>query len=590
MKKTVCFLLVLILLTGILSACGEDGPAPAGPVYGERGEVRRSPLGELAPAADAQTVLTALSSAGQRESDRWQTEDPEAPATGAQLALCTDAGDTVVTDGSHIYMLDSYGLVAVSAAGASSAVRSYTKVERAGERWGDRLYLWQNRIAILWNTVAWDDEDEAPEGVETRIVLLDLSDPAAPKQFSALAVEGSLVEACLMDGTLCVVTQKTLLSLPKAEEAETILPKLRENDRTMTLQAGELYLCPDPGKAALTVAAAVRMEDGRFVDALGFTDGTEAVCVEGQDLLLARTRWKEEASAPRQESPYTVVDYKTAAETEIKRLRLDEAGLTLNEGCVLYGALADPGAMDLRDGKLRVAAQVDERSFSVYTDDAHGWTNAQNSSHLAESQLAILDQNLDAVGALAKLGGETGLSACRFLRCNAWITAGDTLTLADLSDPLNPKLCGSFSAGGETLLLRDWGADAALALSLPAGDGRLKLTVYDFSTPASPRVLGSLETEALPAGDLTARGALFADPASGLIGWSALGNGGAEYRLFRWNGTKFEDKGAFALDYTPDDTRGLLLNGVLYLCSPAQVCVTDPESMKLLATVSNAVG
>ena len=40
----------------------------------------------------------------------------------------------------------------------------------------------------------------------------------------------------------------------------------------------------------------------------------------------------------------------------------------------------------------------------------------------------------------------------------------------------------------------------------------------------------------------------------------------------------------------PGDARGLLLNGCLYLCDPAQVSVTDPEGMKVLATVSNAVG
>ena len=36
--------------------------------------------------------------------------------------------------------------------------------------------------------------------------------------------------------------------------------------------------------------------------------------------------------------------------------------------------------------------------------------------------------------------------------------------------------------------------------------------------------------------------------------------------------------------------RGLLLNGLLYLCSPGEVDVTDPETMKILTTVSNAVG
>ena len=240
--------------------------------------------------------------------------------------------------------------------------------------------------------------------------------------------------------------------------------------------------------------------------------------------------------------------------------------------------------MDVRNGQLRVAARVDERSFSVYTDEAHGWTNRE------ENQLVILDGELNVVGALARLGGEAGVTDCGFLRASAWITAKDTLAVVDLSDPVEPKISQSFAAAGETLLLRELGGNCVAVLSLPASGGKLRLTAYDLTDPAAPRQLDSLELDAAPAGDLTQPGALFADAASGLLGWPAAGKDRTEYRLVRWNGTKFENKGSLAPDYVPGDARGLLLNGCLYLCDPAQVSVTDPEGMKVLATVSNAVG
>ena len=34
----------------------------------------------------------------------------------------------------------------------------------------------------------------------------------------------------------------------------------------------------------------------------------------------------------------------------------------------------------------------------------------------------------------------------------------------------------------------------------------------------------------------------------------------------------------------------MLLNGLLYLCGPGEVYVTDPDSLEILASVSNAVG
>ena len=590
-KKTICLLLVLLLVTAVFSACGGEEPAAAGPLYAERGDAQRAALGNLSPAADANTVLTALAAAGASASAALEPGRDASDASGARLVVSGDAaGDPTVTDGSSIYMLDGYGVVTVSAAGSASKVLAYTKVDRGGEGWNERLYLWQDQLAVLWTNFVFDADGGWQGDMETRIVILSVADPAAPKQLSALSVDGGLVEACLVDGTLCVVTQKTLLTLPAAEQADTILPRLHENGKTFTLRPGEIYLSPEPANAALTVAAAIRLEDGRFVDALAFTDGTEAVCADCHDLYLARTRWDESASAPRKDGGYTVVDYATSAQTEIKRLKLDNSGLTLADGCILNGALSDAGAMDVWNGQLRVAADVDERSFSVYTDEAHGWSNREETGRVLESQLVLLDAELNVVGALARLGGEDGVTDCGFLHGNAWMTAKDTLAAVDLSKPAEPKVCGSFAAAGETLILRALGGNCVVAFSIPAQGGKLRLTAYDLSDPANPKQLDSKELDALPAGDLGARGALFADPASGLIGWPAAGKDRTEYRLVRWTGSKFEDKGSLVPDYVPSDARGLLLNGCLYLCNPAQVSVTDPEGMKVLATVSNAVG
>ncbi len=580
---------ILVLLCLVLSACGKDDPTAA-PLYAERGDAGRSALGNMTPAADANTVLAALTAAGQSASTRWQPEDLDTDGAGPRLTVSGDAsGDTVVTDGTNIFMLDSYGLVTVSAAGSESAVRAYTKVVRDSDRWGERLYLWKDRIAIAWTAFRSGVEEGWLDATETRVLVFSVADPAKPEQLSSLRVDGSLVDACCMDGTLCVVTEKNLLTLPETEKAESVLPKLSENADAFSLRAGDVYLCPDPAKPALTVVAAIRLEDGRFADALAFTDGTEAVCTDGKDLYLARTRWNETASAPRREEPYQVVDYKAAAETEIKRLRLD-GGLTLDEGCVLYGALSDPGAMAIANGQLRVATNVDERSFSVYTDEKHGWTNCEGGSHVTDSQLAVLDGNLNAVGALARLGGEKGITACRFLNAAGWITAGETLSAVDFSNPADPQIRGSFPTSGEALVLRDMGQGCVLALALPGREEKLRLTVYDVSDPSSPKEVDSLELDAFPAGDLTARGALFADANGGFIGWPAAGEDGSEFRLVRWTGSELKNEGAFALDYVPDNARGLLLNGLLYICSPGQVCVTDPENGKVLATVSNAVG
>ena len=589
MKKTVCLTLALLLLLSAFSACGSDEKGE--PLFAERGEAQRAPLGELVPAADAEALLEALREAGQNHSADWDDASERAvPGVRLDVARAAD-GDTVATDGSYIYMLDSYGLVIFSAAGRESEILSYTRVEREGAGWSERLCVTQDRVAVV-STVSdsgLDAEGSWHDEAEVRVTLLDTADKRKPQKLADASVEGSLVEARLVDGTLCLVTEKTMLTLPESDKAGTALPRLSENDESFSLRPGDVYLCPDPAKPALTVVAAIRLEDGRFADALAFTDGTEAVCADGKDLYLARTFWSETASAPRKEAPYSVVDYSTAAQTEIKRLRL-EGGLSLNEGCVLYGALSDPDAMAVVNGQLRVATDVDERSFSVYTDEKHGWSNYEGGTHAKDSQLAVLDGNLNAVGALARLGGEQGIADCRFLRSTGWITAGETLSAVDFSNPADPKVCGSFPTSGDILVLWEMGQNCVLALSLPGPEGKIRLTAYDLSDPAAPKEADSLELDELPAGDLTARGALFADAASGWIGWPAAEEDGSAFRLVHWTGSKLKDEGTVSLDYVPDNARGLLLNGLLYICSPGQVCVTDPENGKVLTTVSNAVG
>ena len=589
-----CLVAALCLLVGLLSACGDE-PDPASPILAERGQVERAPLGEHRPAAKAEAVLSALNTAGRRDSARWEPEEDWEAGSGTRLALSGDAaGDTVAVAGDRIYMLDRYGLIILTARGQASELLSYTQVEREGADWSERLYVTEDRAAVLY-TVTDYGADEAGvwyDASEAHLTIFDASDPRAPKRLTELAVEGDLVDAVLLDGTLCLVTEKTWLRLPEEGEAEAVLPKLRENGKTLSLHPGDVYLSPTPEKAALTVAAAIRLEDGRFADALAFTDGTEAVLGAGDCLCLSRTRWDETASEPYREAPYTVVDYTAAAKTEIKRLRLKNGLFTLEGGCLLDGALTDPAALDLLNGSLRAATQVDSRDYAAYTDENHGWTNFEGKRHVRSDQIVLLNGDLEVTGSLVRVGGEAGLTACRFLGDTAWVTAGEegVLGLADLSDPAAPAMGGALSAGGDTLLLRAFGPDLVLALRAPASGGDWLMMVYDAADPAAPKLLDSVKLDEAPAGDLSARGALLADPETGFIGYPAQGDEDVEYRLVRWTGSRLREEGALDLEYVPANARGLLIEGLLYVCSPGAVYVVDPEGQDVLATVSNTVG
>ena len=587
-KRIFCLVVVLCLL---LSACGKQPEAAGEALFAERGSVERQPLGKLTPAGNAEALRAALSDPGQTPVPELADEAEAAP----RLRLAADARadeDTVATDGACIYMLDSYGLIVCSAAGAASEILSYTRVDRGGSGWAERLCVEGDRVAVVSSVSELGEDGEALfDSAETRVILLDLADKRAPKLLAETAVEGSLLDACLLDGNLCLVTQRTLAALP--EEDEALLPRLWENGRELRLAPGDVYISDEPVRTALSVVAAVRLSDGRVADALAFTDGLDAVRWTEDSVWLGRTIWYDAASAPYQEAPYTVVDYDTGARTELRKLCLENNQLLLEGGCVLEGALPDPAALELRDGGLCLFTQKDSCSFSAYTDEKHGWTNYELRSANRSAALSLLDGELNVTGALTALGGEQNAGACRFVGGLAWMTAGDAAAVyvADLSDPAAPTPAGSLSCPGETLLLRPFGEGCVLGIAEPGEGEAWELAVYDVSDPAAPVKAASLSLEGrAPTASLADPGAFFTDPANGLIGFPTAGQKGNEYLLASWDGAKLRTNGSFQLEYVPANARALLLDGILYICSPGELCVTDPETMKVIATVTNAVG
>ncbi len=580
---------ITLLLCVLLSACGKDKAAE--PLFAERGKVEREPIGDLKPAQNAEEILEALQNAGRTYAGP-DSEDG-ARAEGLRLAAAGPAaGDSVAALGDYIYMLDSYGLVILSMAGERSEILSYTRVERAGASYAQRLYLSEDRAAVVYTVsgfdpelgTGWEDSDAV------HVAFLDTADKRKPQLLTETVVPGSLVEARLVENKLCLVTRQSLLTLP--ENAEALLPSLTENGKSLRLDSLDVYLSPEPDKAALSMISALRMEDGRVADAIAFTGTVEGVGGRDRDFFLCRTFWTEELSEPRREEPYSVVDCTVSARTELKHLRLDN-GLQLLGGCVLEGALPDAAALAVLEGGLCAVTGTDSRSFSAYTDERHGWTNYEDGGSLRASQLAVLNENLEISGALTRLGGDAGLADCRFAGGAAWLTAAGesgAVHTVDLRDPSAPSPAGDLAVEGETLWLRDFGAGLVLCLAAPAGEEDWRLTMFDLRDPAAPKVLDTLRLDHPPAGGLTDPGALFTDPAAGLAGLPVRKGERNEYLLLHWTGEAWKERGSLALEYVPDNARAILKDGLLYICTPGEVYVADPERAELVATVSNAVG
>ena len=596
-SRTLCLLLALCLLLGLLSGCGDDETPPQ-PLYADRADAKRGELTGVSKADSAEAVRDCLTQAGQMNTEgREAATHADDRTPGKELRLAAPETALVQTDGAYIYMLDSYGLVIVSAAGKDSRILSYSRVAVDANVTQRRLFVRGDRAAVLcgMQDFSYDADGELLQGGKTELILLDISDRSAPKELTRTVVDGTLTAADFTGDALCLVTRHSFWNLPEPEQTEALLPWFSEAGQKTALRPSDLYLCEEPAQAAVTVVTTLRPEDGRVLDALAFLGGADAVLLAQNAIYLGRTRWHEQKTEPnRDEKPYVVVGYTQTAQTELIRLVCDpDGGLSLDGGCTQAGALLDEAALSLQGTTLCAALQVNECVFNAFTDEAHGWTNYELVSEERHSRIVLMDATLRAENGvmLDNIGGAHGVLACRFLENLAFLTTekpADPVYCADLSTPDAPAMGGSLVLPGTSARFYALKDGMVLVLSETTETNGLTLSVFNGAA-ADRMERTDRETVRQSSQALRNPNALFTDAQTGLIGLPLEGEHAA-YLLLECDGGNLKEKGTLALEYVPDDARTLLIDGLLYICGPGEVYVADPEEAELLAVVSNAVG
>lgn len=597
--KILPLLLAACLLAGSLSACDRKEETDSGtPLYAQQAQAQRGTAAKAAAAPDAAAVLDCLARAGQiDDSGRESVAPARDPESGRDLRLPNLDSTVVTARNACIYTVDSYGLLVVSAAGAESRILSYTKLPSPEATMTRRLYVEGDRAAVVCSSALFDTDEagNARDAARTQVVVLDISDPAAPKQLSCVSVDGTLQKAGFLKDALCLLTGKELWGLPDRAEAEKLLPWIEEDGTKTTLRATDVYLRPDPARSALSLVTALRLEDGRVADAVALTDATDAALFGAEGLYLARSRWQVEQSDPDRETepPYTIVSNTQRLGTEILRLEFDQH-FHFTGSCFQQGGLSEDAAMSVYADCLRLALQTQTCSFSAYTDETHGWTNYKLDSDARSSRIVLLDAALQEESGqeLDRIGGEQGVSSCRFVGEYAFLVTekpNDPIFCANLSDPASPAMGENLVLPGSCARFYGMGDGMILALSDdPTQENTTVLSVYGGEDPArllrTDRISLRQSDRVLRVPEL-----VFADPESGYVALPVQAEG-TEYHLYRLEDGKLKKKGTTALEYVPDELRSVLIGGLLYVCGPGELYVIDPESAELLTTVSNAVG
>lgn len=607
-------------------------------------QVTVTPLGEINAAKDYEEIRTSLRSSSDRaygfggyggDDDAVATETAAAEAAeepaaynaegGADVFDMSDYGtnvqvagideaDNVKTDGKYIYVLNGLDVFVVEANGAETADAGYFELSGNGEplveweetdegsisRYSNGLLLYGDRLALIYTVNSWGSDAEGNwyDRNETRLAIYVLEDGGA-RQVADVGQDGYYQSARMKDGVIYLVTTKSVYDITEDSDPDKYVPCVYNGAEATMLPAERVYLCPEINWPCFTIVGSYGLESGENLDVCAFTGSTDTVYMNEDALYLARSVQKQDESEPYAENQYTVVDYVSSALTEIKRVSLGDT-LTLDASCTLEGSLLNQFALDVYNGYLRAATSTYSYSYSIYRDEVYDFENyVWHDNDEQNSRVTILDSDLNEVGRLDELADDERIYSVRFFGDVGYVVTYrniDPVFTIDLSDPAHPTLESALEVPGVSNYLHVY-KDGKLfgfgqAVNENAASEGLQLSMFDVADPKNVFLEAQDVIKDAYSNALYDHHALLIRGSLDLIGFPMYGNydWSNSYRVYSYENGKFVLQGEIALDYYPDSARGIVIDGVLYICGEFRTYVIDLSDYTLIADVSSAVG
>jgi len=127
-----------------------------------------------------------------------------------------------------------------------------------------------------------------------------------------------------------------------------------------------------------------------------------------------------------------------------------------------------------------------------------GWIGGivRGGNNNGASDVYVLNDNLDRVGSVLDLGKGERIYSVRFLEDKGYVVTFkqiDPFFVLDLSDPKNPELKGELKIPGYSSYLHPLEENAILGIG--EENGQVKLTLFDVSSPSSPKELNTYKLD-----------------------------------------------------------------------------------------------
>ncbi len=375
-----------------------------------------------------------------------------------------------------------------------------------------RMLLADDRLVVLSGTTVYG---------------YDVSDPADPKRVWNRTVNGDVVAARLVNGTVYVVVGQAVNEdqpcpvRPVVDGPAVACTEVHHPTATVDEPATYTTVALSPGDGSVTGTASVVASAGRATtyvsgDAVYLTytrsvsraETVVAFVLEREALdETARERlrdlrrsdrspedyreevratlraWEERTDATRADrrrlredlDAYLAERQRELVRTGVVRVGIGGDGPRVATSGEVPGVVLNQFSMDARDGRLRIATTIPGVGDAESVNDVY-----------------VLDDSLDVQGSAQGMGEGQRVYAARFVGETAYLVTFrrvDPFHVVDLSDPADPEELGAVKLPGFSEYLHPIGEDRVLGVGRE--NGSVKAVVFDVSTPSEPRVVDS---------------------------------------------------------------------------------------------------
>ncbi|WP_077346990.1 beta-propeller domain-containing protein [Tessaracoccus flavescens] len=521
-------------------------------------------------------------------------------ATNVQVAGI-DEGDIVKSDGRTIFAASGDDVVLLAAQGADTHElaridTSTTAGREGGTAQGPVVDLMLHGSSLVVLVTEYEPRlSELPasqesayvpyDATQTKALIYDVSDPAAPTLSQSLGQSGAFSTSRLSGDLLYLVTQHAVTDPHAIDPAVpgTFVPSTTDDGTSTPLPADDLVLMPRPDGPRYSVVSSIDLATNERVDTLSVLGGSQTTYMSEESLYLASVEYAGDADGDqaRDETGMRSV----TEQTKLARIALDDGRLTAAAEGTVPGVLLNQFAMDDYEGRLRLAVTLNGVSTSGQ------WESTPS--------LLVLDGNLEVISSIPKLATNETVQSVRFVGPVAYVVSFrqiDPLFAIDLSDPAAPKVMGELKIPGFSTYLHPWADGQLLGLGMDATDDGmvtgLKLSMFDTSDPFALKEQAVLKVPYADSEALRNHKAVLVDSEHSLIGFPALNYSGggstADYVVYRFEDGAFRLAGKLPVEASEQQwvssVRGLTIGDSLYVVTERGVDVYGADSLEKVAS------